>query len=222
MLELNAIYNMDCLIGLKQMQNESINLIITDPPYGDNEGYGRDNKTITNNEDPLLNLLILREAWRILKKDTSIYLFTNWKHYTFITTYVKEYTDFKIDGLIVWNKKQFGMGYPFRNQHEFIMVLSKGKPQYNNLGFANVQTYKTISHDETTHPHEKPKDLIYEIINNSSKENDVVLDTCVGGGNIVVACKELKRKFIGFEIDTNWFIYSSNKLKQTILEDWFK
>lgn len=220
--EENKVYCIDCLDGMKQIENETIDLIITDPPYGDNEVYGRDEKFIQNNEDPTLNLLIIRDAYRILKKDKAMYLFTNWKHYPFLMQFVKEYTKFEIKGLLVWDKTRFGMGYPFRNQYELILVLSKGQPEFFDLGFPNCISIPPILHDENTHPHEKPKELIRRLIRNSSKVGDLVLDTCVGGGQIVMACKEMNRKFIGFEIDKRWVDYTSEKLKQTTMEEWFK
>lgn len=64
---LNKIHNTDCLDFIKNLPNESVDLIITDPPYGDGVGYGRNNKTIENNEDETINYKILPGLYRVLK-----------------------------------------------------------------------------------------------------------------------------------------------------------
>ena len=76
----NQIINGDCIKFLRNLPNNCIDLIITDPPYGDNVGYGWNNKTIQNNKNPLINCLALAECYRVLRKNSTLYNFTNWKH----------------------------------------------------------------------------------------------------------------------------------------------
>lgn len=217
MLELNKIYLIDCLEGIKKLDAESVDLVITDPPYGDNSGYGRNDKEIANNEHPLLNCSVIFELQRILKPNSAVYNFTNWKHYPFLTEFILRYTNFKIRQLIVLDKNRFGLGYGFRNKHEFLLVLEKGDPKYNFNDFANVQQFKVIEHNEETHPHEKPEDLIRKIIQHSSKEGDLIFDPFVGSGTIMVASKQLNRNFIGFEIDENYVKMANTRLSQKVL-----
>ena len=82
-METNKIICGDCLKVMKSLPNNCINLIITDPPYGDNVGYGWNNKKIQNNENPLINCSALVECYRILKRNSSLYIFTNWKRKPF-------------------------------------------------------------------------------------------------------------------------------------------
>ena len=208
---------MDCFDGFKQIEDNSIDLVITDPPYGDDSSYGRNLKEIQNNENPLTNCRALVEIQRVLKNNKTCYNFTNWKHYPFLNEFVMRYTDFKIKNLVVCNKNNFGFGYPFRNKYELIMVLDKGNAEYNNNDFANVINFKNTDYDEQTHPHKKPVDIIRKILHHSSKEGDLVLDCFVGSGSIPVACKQLNRRFIGFEIDFNYFNQAVNRLSQNIL-----
>ena len=127
-METNKIINADCIEYMKTLPNNCIDLIITDPPYGDNVGYGFNNKTIRNNENPLINCLALVEMYRVLRRNRSLYLFTNWKHYPFLTEFIMRYTKFKIRHLVVWKKHNFGLGWAFRHQYELILILEKGKP----------------------------------------------------------------------------------------------
>lgn len=192
---------------MKTLPNRCINLIITDPPYGDNVGYGFNNKTIRNNENPLINCSALVEMYRVLKLNSSLYLFTNWKHYPFLTEFVMRYTNFKIRHLVVWKKHNFGLGWAFRHQYELILILEKGKPKYNLKNFSDVQTCSHINHNKMNHPHEKPIDLLMKMVEHSSKEGDLVLDPFVGSGSTCKACEKLRRRWIGVELDERWISY---------------
>jgi len=205
-MENNKIYQGDCLKIMPNIESNSIDLIITDPPYGDNVAYGFNNKTIQNNENPLINCNALVEMYRILKRNSSLYIFTNWKHYPFLTEFIIRYTKFKIRHLIVWEKHNFGLGWAFRHQYELILVLEKGKPKYNLKNFSDVQTANHINHNKMNHPHQKPIDLLSKIILHSSKEGDLILDPFAGSGSTCKACDKLNRKWIGIELDGRWLI----------------
>ncbi len=203
-MEVNKIIMGDCIEVMKSFPNRSINLIVTDPPYGDNVGYGFNNKRIKNNENPIINCSALVEMYRILKNNSSAYIFTNWKHYPFLTEFIIRYTDFKIRHLVVWKKHNFGLGWAFRHQYELILVLEKGKPKYNLKDFSDVQSASHINHNKLTHPHEKPQDLLMKIILHSSSSGDLVLDPFAGSGSTCKACNKLNRKWIGIELDEKW------------------
>lgn len=64
---------------LPTLANETVDIILTDPPYGDDSGYGRMDKTILGNDGPDINRQIIPDLYRILKKDCTAYIFTNWK-----------------------------------------------------------------------------------------------------------------------------------------------
>ena len=203
-METNKIIHGDCLKVMKDFPNNSVDLIITDPPYGDNIGYGWNNKTIKNNENPLINCSALVQCYRVLRRNRSLYLFTNWKHYPFLTEFILRYTKFKIRHLVVWKKHNFGLGWAFRHQYELILVLEKGKPKYNLKNFSDVQTCSHINHNKTNHPHEKPIDLIQKMIEHSSSKGQLILDPFAGSGTICRASKIMERKWIGVELDGRW------------------
>jgi len=203
-LKTNKIILGDCIKVMRKLPNNCIDLIITDPPYGDNVAYGWNNKIIKNNENPLINCSALAEFYRILKKNSSVYIFTNWKHYPFLTEFILRYTKFNIRHLIVWQKHNFGLGWAFRHQYELILVLEKGKPKYNLTDFSDVQTCSHINHDKENHPHQKPVDLLEKMILHSSKEGQLILDPFCGSGSVCVACQKTNRKFLGIEVDKRW------------------
>ncbi len=204
-MESNKILPGDCIQVMKKFPSKSVALIVTDPPYGDNVGYGFNNKKIKNNENPLINCNALVEMYRVLKRNSALYLFTNWKHYPFLTEFVIRYTEFKIRHVIVWKKHNFGLGWAFRHQYELILVLEKGKPKYNLRNFSDVQSASHINHNDQTHPHEKPLDLLKKIIIHSSKPGDLVLDPFAGSGSTCKACEQVGRRWIGIELDERYF-----------------
>ena len=213
----NKIIHGDCINEMQKIPNNSIHLIITDPPYGDNVGYGWNNKKIKNNKNPLMNCLALAEFYRILKKNSSVYIFTNWKHYPFLTEFILRYTKFKIRHLVVWKKHNFGLGWAFRHQYELILVLEKGKPKYNFKNFSDVQNATHINHNKENHPHQKPVDLLKKMIEHSSKEGEIVLDPFCGSGSVCVACQEMKRKWIGIEIDGKWCGVAMGRMRNPLI-----
>ena len=211
-MELNKIIKGDCIGYMKTLPNNCIDLIITDPPYGDNVGYGKNNKTIKNNKNPLINCLALVECYRIMKRNSSLYLFTNWKHYPFLTEFILRYTKFKIRHLVVWKKHNFGLGWAFRHQYELILVLEQGKPKYNLKNFSDVQICSHINYNKENHPHEKPVDLIMKMVEHSSEEGDIILDPFCGSGSVCIACEQMKRKWIGVELDERWVKMGREKI----------
>ena len=212
-MEINKIINADCISYIKTLPNNCIDLIVTDPPYGDNVAYGTTGKTIINNENPLINCTALIEMYRALKRNRSLYIFTNWKHYPFLTEFILRYTKFKIRHLVIWKKHNFGLGWAFRHQYEMILVLEKGKPKYNLKNFSDIQDAKHINHNQLTHPHEKPLDLLSKIIEHSSKESDLVLDPFCGSGSVCIACKQNNRRWIGIELDKKYANMAKKKLQ---------
>ena len=198
-MQLNQVINGDCLKVMKEFPNNSVDLIVTDPPYGDNASYGRMKKEVQGNGNPLISCLALVECYRVLRKNKSLYMFTSWRHLPFLEHFVKRYTKFNIRHIIVWKKKNFGLGYSFRNQFELIMVLEKGKPSYKLNNFSDVQESEHIVHSKKTHPHQKPLSIIERILRHSSKEGDIVLDPFCGSGSVCIACQNGCRNWIGIE-----------------------
>lgn len=191
---------------------EKFDLIVTDPPYGDNISYGRCGKTILNNEDETINYKILPLLYNVLKPDKSCYIFTNWKFEHKLRNFIENETKFNIRMLICIVKNNFGLGYGFRNQSEYCLVLEKGNPKYNLNDFSNVLKMQHIQHDNETHPHQKGLYLIEKIIQHSSNKDDLILDCFSGSGTTAVACHNQKRNFICIEKDKKYFTASVERL----------
>jgi DNA modification methylase len=211
-VEKNVIIRGDCIEILKTLPDESMDLVVTDPPYGDNIAYGRNNRTIKGNSSPLVGLIALQECYRVLKRNSNAYMFLDIKHLPIVRLFFEQYTHYSIRDFVVWDKVNMGMGYGFRKRHELIAVLEKGKPAYNSLGLANVINLKRVNSEE--HRHKKPVELMEALILQSSEPGDIVLDPFVGAGTTCLAAKKVGRKFIGIELDDAYWDLAATRINE--------
>ncbi|NOU81179.1 site-specific DNA-methyltransferase [Paenibacillus sp. LMG 31459] len=211
---------MDCVLGSKlYLGDESVDLIITDPPY--NLGFAGTN--MTKDKKPRFNIIAndklsirdyrrftlewLREAFRVLKPGRHIYVFIDWRQYPLLFR-LMEYVGFSIKNCIVWDKKNFGMGWQYRYQHEFVIFAVKRAKKVRRVGSrstSDILRVPRISGNKTIHPTEKPNDVILPMIINSSEEQELVVDFFVGSGPVPEISLSNNREFIGFEIDSNYY-----------------
>jgi site-specific DNA-methyltransferase (adenine-specific) len=211
-LPLNQIICGDALHILKQLPDKSIDLVVTDPPYGDNIAYGVHNRTIVGNEHPLVALTALAECYRLLKTNASAYMFCGSRHLGFLRSFFQTYTKYAIRDVIIWDKILRGRGHGFRRQYECILVLEKGKPRYRNPGLPNVLRYQRVR--ASRHPHEKPVALIEALIRQSSDEWDIMLDPFLGSGTTALAAQGLNRYYVGVELDPSYYRVAKTRLEQ--------
>lgn len=118
---------------------------------------------------------------------------------------------------LVWDKGNKIMGQYYMSQFEYILFFRKGKGiRINNCGTSDILSVKNIKtkgeDGRNLHDTEKPVELMQILIENSSKENDVVIDPFMGIGTTGIACLNTNRKFIGIEIDNKYFGIAQSRL----------
>jgi len=214
----NVVLNLPAEELLKKIPDQSIDLVVTDPPYNmDYSGRGKVNSfdgflndNLTPEEHTEWFDGILQEFYRVLKEDTAVYIFIDFRNYARMFDIVKKY--FTIKNCIVWDKCSIGMGQSYRFQHEFIIYAIKGKPKLNFVkrNVSDVWHIKRASGYK--HPTQKPLDIMMLPIEYSSKEEDVVLDPFVGSGTVAVACKALNRNFICSDVSKEYCDLSNERL----------
>lgn len=228
------LYNNDCLDIIKNIEDKSINLIVTDPPYDvlTTNGGGTINniKKLNKSLQDLVNSNLTNsydiekfgnEFVRIMKK-INIYFWCNKNQ---IPDYFKFYVEkhkCKFD-ILCWHKTNALPTYSnkYLSDTEYLLYFRKGglcqPDNYDDaktfyLAPINIKDKKLFNH-----PTIKPLDITEKIIRNSSKEGELVLDPFMGSGTTGVACKELNRRFIGIELDENYFNIAKKRIEGEIL-----
>lgn len=212
-MELNMLYNMDCMEGMKEFPDKYFDLVIIDPPYSGLNSKSRGNGRYAGHHIPFDDMServfykfikpIFFELYRILKIGSHFYCFTDWKQMRNMADMI-ELSSFKIVNIICWDKGHFGTGSGYRSQSEYILLFSKGLPNIFNLkNIGNVIREKRALN--SIHPHQKPENLIKKFILNSSNKNDIILDVFMGSGTTAISCETEGRNWIGFEIDKDFY-----------------
>lgn len=155
----------------------------------------------------------LPEIYRVLKDGTHCYIMINARNLAELQV-KSEKVGFIFQQLLVWNKGNATPNKWYLNACEFILMLRKGAAKYiNDMGQKNILSVPNIIGDKC-HPTEKPIGLMEVLIANSTNENDIVLEPFAGGGSTCIAAKNLKRRFIGIEIDEEYYKIATERLEQ--------
>ena len=203
----------DCTTVLETIPDNSLDLLLTDPPYGiDYESEHREVSPFGKFENDTLQETLttlekaLAQAHRKLKENSHVYIFTSWKTYPFIRSIVANY--FTVKNLLVWVKNNWTAGDLDGNYgqiHEFILFAHKGRRHLNGRRDASVLHFDRVPENGRVHPTEKPLSLLEYLIEKSSQPGEVVCDPFAGVGSTCIAAKNKERKYLGIEIDTQWY-----------------
>lgn len=220
----------NCMEIFKKIKNNSIDLILTDPPYKMNHttggctNIGLKNKwqgnikagnTIMDFDLSIKFNQWLPEVYRILKPSGHCYIFCNDKN---IQELLNQSTNigFKESNILVWVKNNATPNRYYMKNLEFILFLYKEKAKpINNMGSKCAIEVKNINGKDKLHPTEKPIELLNQYIKNSSNENEWVLDPFMGSGSTGVACKKLNRNFVGIELNEKYFNIAKERIENT-------
>lgn len=216
------LYNNDCLNIFKSIQNESIDLIVSDVPYrvisgGRPKQKGQPSGILSKNDGKIFNnndtkpSEYMGELYRILKEGTHCYIFINFINLQEMMEEAKK-VGFKLHTLLVWEKNNKTPSRWYMKNQEYILFMRKGKAKpVKNTGVGHILKFNNIIGNKT-HPCEKPIDLLELLITNSTNENDTVLDCFMGSGSTGVACMNTNRKFIGIELEEIYFNVSVDRI----------
>jgi site-specific DNA-methyltransferase (adenine-specific) len=213
------LFNNDCLKVLPTIPDNSIDLVLTDPPYGMNYQSGRrkiKHNKITNDNSIDWLYFSLKEFNRVLKENSHCYIFCSIHYLTKFIDYAKE--SFKLKDILIWEKNNHGSGDltgGYAPKYEFILFLTKGRKELNGKRDPNILKYNKTNN--ILHPTQKPTDLLEFLIKKSSKEKDLILDSFMGSGSTGIACKNTNRNFIGIEMDKNYFDIAKNRIEGTLI-----
>ena len=221
-MELNKIYNEDCLVGMKRISGGSVDLIVTDPPYLINysrhvKGHRFENKILNDNNPELISKYI-KECYRILKNNSAMYMFTSHKTVDFFKQEL-ENTGFNVKNMIIWDKQRQGMGDTstvFGFQYELIFFVSKGQPKIRGKRLSDIWSFPKVVGRNQVHQNQKPIELIERCVTKHSNEGDVVFDGFMGSGTTAIACINTNRNYIGFELDEEYYETSIKRINNHV------
>lgn len=239
LIELNKVYNEDCLEGMKRVPDKSIDMILCDLPYG----------TTQNNWD---SVIPLDELWkhykRIIKERGAIVLtaqtpfdkvlgMSNLKWLKYELIWEKSKATGYLNArrmplkaheniLVFYNKTpkynpQMTKGKPYKNRHKAGDTgnnygENKKEYSYENEGTRfprSVLKFDSIKTNEQLHPTQKPVELFEWLIKTFTDEGEIVLDNAMGSGTTAIAALNTNRKYIGFESNIDYFNIINNRIK---------
>lgn len=228
------IENADCMDFFKQIKDESVDLIVCDPPYkitarGNTMSHGFLRTDLGRSGEIFRYNSIDCESWfpecfRILKDGGHCYIMCNHVNlFRFLT--VADMCGFHFVKSLIWDKGNKIVGLYYMNSFEYILFFRKGKAvKINHCGTPDLLTVPNVklkdSEGNNLHDTSKPVELMEILIENSSKEGEVVCDFAFGIGTTAIACKKLNRDFVGCEIDEKYYRIAQRRLEE--IDDYCK
>ena len=220
-----TLYLGDCRDVLPRLEPESIDLLLTDPPYGAEWESGRRQQSfgpIAGDGDQSVARDGLRACMAAIRRSRHLYVFGR----------------FDLAGLpvsdaveLIWDKEHFNAGdlsIPWGNQHEYICFAVKllGEAQRRGghgnhaarLRRGSVLRYlRPNASAVTRHPTEKPVPLLRELIESSTRMGETVLDPFAGSGSTGVAAKLEGRRSVLIEVEERYCEVAARRLAQQVL-----
>ena len=231
MTETNKIYRMDCLEGLKRLPDSCVDLIMTDPPYLIKDTHAGGRSRLARSIQPIndclkendlvsgMNPLVLPELVRVMKR-INCYIWCN-------KAQIPGYLDFFVDGLgcsfdmIVWWKTNPPPTFhnKYLSDKEYCLYFRKGgycqPDSYEKAKTVYFQPINIYDKKDYPHPTIKPLNIIKNLIENSSRPGDLVLDPFLGSSTTAAACLELGRNYLGYEINQEYFGTAEKRILDT-------
>lgn len=237
---MSQIFNANSLLKLNDIPTNSVDLIITDPPFA----IGFKAKRGNYNRDPFLvlegyneirpedydsfSLSWIRNSFRVLKDSGSIYIFSGYNHLESILRAVRE-VGFTVINHVIW-KYNFGVytKKKFVTSHYVIIYACKNPKLRNFYTNSRFDTTKEQYQDmesvwyikkeywtgKEKVPTKLPSEIISKILSYSSKEGDLILDPFLGSGQVAVVSKKMKRNYLGIEIVKEYFNFAKKRLEE--------
>jgi site-specific DNA-methyltransferase (adenine-specific) len=222
---MNELILADCFDELKKLPDNSVDLILTDPPYGIDYklNIGKLDRILNDKAGDIDFSRFFDECYRVLKDKGSMYLFGRCDFFCRIGNEIQK-SKFKYMHELLWIKGDMGSGNIgiFGQIHENIIGLSKGTPRKSQpilidgeIKQRSKGAYwgKISTKEYCGHPTQKPVGLCAYIIENRTVCGDVVLDPFAGSGSTLFAAKALDRQWIGIELDPKFYEMSKNRLE---------
>ena len=224
-MNVNEIYNMDCLQGLRQIESGTVSLIVADPPYELQQhngagAFGRKNREYHQGIDHLqtgISDLMLSEMIRVCWPHPNMYVFCSKDQLRQLLNFAVNH-GLKYD-LLTWHKTNPvpTCNNKYLSDTEYIVFMRNGANLYGSYETKRkyfVTPTNTEDKKAWGHPTPKPVQIIRTFIENSTKEGEIVLDPFMGSGTTAVAAIQSNRHFVGFELNKEYYDICLRRIKE--------
>jgi DNA modification methylase len=196
-LPANRVLHGDCVQLMASLPAESVDFILTDPPYLVRY-RSRDGRSVANDDNDLWLKPSFAEMFRLLKPGAFCVSFYAWKRVDLFVDAWKA-AGFRIVGHVVFRKRYASSGRFLKYTHESAYLLAKGAVTPPEHAIADVIDWKYTGN--RLHPTQKPVDSLKPLVAAFCPQGGIVLDPFCGSGSSLVAAQELGRGFLGIELD---------------------
>lgn len=209
MIQANTVITGDSLTVLRDMEADSVDMVITDPPYGiDYQSSYKEKASrlakIANDKAPFIWWIY--DAARVVKRGGGVLCFTRWDvQQVFIDAL--RLAGLTVKSVIVWDKKAHGMGDlkgSFAPRYEAIIFATKGRYEFPGKRPDDLIACAKVGNPSLTHPNEKPVELLEQLIEATTIPGALILDPFAGSGSTLAAAAKTGRQYIGIEIDEQY------------------
>lgn len=219
-MKLNTIVNADCITEMKTMDNDSVNLTLTDIPYGEVNRDSNGLRTLDKENADIVTFDIeefLSELYRVTSG--TIIVFCGKEQLSEIHKFFSDKQK-KNKGTVrqlIWKKTNPS---PMNGQHIYLSGIENAVWFKKRGGTFNAHCKNTVFEypcgRSKLHPTEKNHDLLKELILDNSNEGDIVFDPCAGSGSHLLVAKENGRNWIGVELNREYFNIASERVCQNL------
>lgn len=213
----------DCLEKMKSIESDSVDLVLTDPPYNIARGnnfttMGRAGIDFGEWDKGADLFTYINECYRVLAKNGSFIVFNDWKNLGDISRYA-ESLGFVTKDMIRLEKRN---PMPRNRDRRYItdfecaiwFTMPKAKWVFNRQDDKYQRPKFVKSIDKGFHPTQKSLSLMEDLLMIHSNKGDIIVDPFMGSGTTGLACKNLNRSFIGIEMDENYFNIAKNRINE--------
>ena len=238
-MEIDNIYNMDCLEGMKQIPDGTIDAVITDPPYWHKKSPGKpysqrkqcqtdsafSNSPLYNYEGDMIRGMSdfdgthideLMKAIEPKMKIMNAYIFCSETQVPYYAMWAEN--NGYMFSILVWekplsiiNKNRFS-----QNLEYIVRIYDYGtalRRLTNNDLYNRVKKSEPVNGTDKIHPTEKPVSIVREFVLLNTDEGQTILDPFMGSGTTAIACIKERRHFIGFELSKEYFDKAVRRIK---------
>jgi site-specific DNA-methyltransferase (adenine-specific) len=235
-MEINKIYQGDCLEVLKTFPDESVNLIVTSPPY--NKGFWSKNRNMNNGfktksrrieygvyEDKVNpkeyannQREVIKECLRVLKKDGSLF----YNHIDILSEHQTKHPiwvyDFPVKQVIIWNRKNTpkldkSYFFPITEYIFWIQKTESSRTKFNRKkSIFNSNVWEISPDVKNKFPAPFPEELVKNCVLTTTDEGDLVLDCYSGSGTTALVCAKSNRNYIGIELNPEYCKIANERL----------